>query len=147
MNRPYCPPHRHCRESQNAVKHCGFSGVWQSQTFPTGIYLFNNNILQRLRDQFIQQLNSYIDTSPKFIKFRMFKLNFEKENDLISLQPALWIPLCKFKCRNHKLPLQKFRKKSDCVLIRLRIKMSFICLVENVITRKTHIHTSLDSYF
>ena len=34
---------------------CGFSGVWQSQTIPTGIDLFNNNILQPLRDQFIQQ--------------------------------------------------------------------------------------------
>ena len=37
----------------------------------------------------------------------MFKLNFERENYLISLPPALWIPLCKFSCRNHKLPVEK----------------------------------------
>ena len=43
----------------------------------------------------------------------MFKLNFEKENDLISLPPALWIPLCKFRCRNHNLPVEKFRRNSE----------------------------------
>ena len=58
---------------------CSFSGVWQSQTIPTGMDLFNNNILQRLRDQFIQQWNSDINNSPKSINFRMFKLNFERE--------------------------------------------------------------------
>ena len=40
----------------------------------------------------------------------MFKLNFEKENYLISLPPAVSIPLCKFRCRNHKLPAEKFRQ-------------------------------------
>ena len=88
---------------------CGFSRVWQSQTIPTGIDLFNNNILQRLRDQFIQQWNSDIDNSPKSLNFRMFKLNFGRENYLISQLPALSIPLCKFTCRNHKLP--KFRRQ------------------------------------
>ena len=88
-------------------------GVLQSQTIPTGIDLFNNNILQRLRDQFTQQWNSDIDNSPKSINFRMFKLNFEKENYLIVLPPALWIPLCKFRCRNHKLPVEKFRQNSE----------------------------------
>ena len=91
----------------------GFSGVWQSQTIPTGIDLFNNNILQRLRDQFIQQWNSDIDNSPEFINFRMLKLNFDIEKYLISLPSALWIPLCKFRCRNHKLPVEKFRQNSE----------------------------------
>ena len=68
------------------------------------IYMFNNTILQRLRDQFIQQWNSDINNSPKSLNFRMFKLNFKRENYLISLPAALRIPLCKFKCRNHKLP-------------------------------------------
>ena len=48
----------------------------------TGIDLFNSHILQRLRDQFIQQWNSDIDNSPESINFRMFKLNFERENYL-----------------------------------------------------------------
>ena len=43
----------------------------------------------------------------------MFKLNFERENYLISLPPALWIPLCKFRCRNHKLPVENFRQNSE----------------------------------
>ena len=43
----------------------------------------------------------------------MFKLNFERENDLISLPPTLSIPLCKFRCRNHKLPVEKFRQNSE----------------------------------
>ena len=87
--------------------------VWRSQTIPTGIDLFNNNILQRLRDQFIQQWNSDIDNSPKSNNFRMFKLNFEREIYLSSPPPALWIQLCKFRCRNHKLPVEKFRQNSE----------------------------------
>ena len=43
----------------------------------------------------------------------MFNLIFERENYLISLPPALWIPLCKFRCRNHKLPVEKCRHNSE----------------------------------
>ena len=68
-----------------SLSDCGFSGVWQSQTIPTGVDLFNNNMLQRLRDQFTQQWNSDIDNSPKSSNFRMFKQNFEREHYLISL--------------------------------------------------------------
>ena len=67
----------------------GFSGVWQSQTIPTIIDPFNNNILQRLRDQLIQQWKSDIANSPKSIHFRMLKLSFERENYLTNLPPAL----------------------------------------------------------
>ena len=45
---------------------CGFSGVWRSQTISTRIDRFNK-ILQRLRDQFIQQWNFDINNSPKSI--------------------------------------------------------------------------------
>ena len=82
----------------------------KSQTIPTGIDLFNNTLLRRLRDQFIQQLNSDIDNSPKSINFRMFKLHFEKGNYLTNLPPALWIPLWKFRCRNHRLPIQQIQR-------------------------------------
>ena len=75
--------------------------------------LFNNNILQRLWDQFLQQSNSDIDNNPKSINFRMFKLTFERENYLISLPPALWIPLYKLRCQNHKLPVEKFRQNLE----------------------------------
>ena len=57
---------------------CGFSGVLQSQTISTIIDLFNNNMLQRLRDQLIQQWNFDIDNSLKSINFRMLKLSFER---------------------------------------------------------------------
>ena len=79
------------------LSNCSFSGVRQSQTIPTGMDLSNNNILQRLRDQFIQQWNSDINNSPKSINFRMFKLNFDMKNYLINLPAALRIPLSKFR--------------------------------------------------
>ena len=59
------------------------------------------------------QRNSDIDNSPKSINSRMFKLNFERENYLISLPLALWIPLYIFRCRNHKIPVEKFRQNSE----------------------------------
>ena len=43
----------------------------------------------------------------------MFKLNFERENYLTNLPPALCIPLCKFRCRNHRLLVEKIRPNLD----------------------------------
>ena len=92
---------------------CGFPGVWQSQSIPTGLDWFSNNISQRLNGQFIQKYNSDIGNSPKAINYIMFKHTFQQENYLIDLPPGLWIPLCKFRCRNHRLPVEKFRQNSD----------------------------------
>ena len=58
----------------------------------------------------------------------MFKINFERENYLISLPPALWILLCKFGCRNHKLPDEKFRQNSEDI----NLKYCFLCHINEV---------------
>ena len=58
----------------------------------------------------------------------MFKKKFERENYLISLTPALWIPLCKFGCRNHKLPDEKFRQNSEDI----DLKYCFLCHINEV---------------
>ena len=54
--------------------------------------------------------------APNPLTSKCSKLNFFKENYLISLPPALWIPLCKFRCRNHKLPVEKFRGQKFKIL-------------------------------
>ena len=47
------------------------------------------------------------------ITFRIFKLNFKRENNQINLLSELWVPLYKFRCRNHKLPIEKFGPSSE----------------------------------
>ena len=60
----------------------------------------------RLRDQFIHQWITEINESGKCIIYRTFKTTFTFENYLISLPRKLKIIFTKFRCRNHRLPIE-----------------------------------------
>ena len=72
---------------------------------------FKSVISNRLKDQFIQLWNETINRSGKCINYRMFKSEFKLENYLINLPFPSRKLLAKFRCRNHKLPIEK-----DCHL-------------------------------
>ena len=64
----------------------------------------------------------------KAINFRMFKLNFERENYLINQPSTLWIPLCTFIRQNHRLPLENFRQN----LVNRNLRHCTLCHINEV---------------
>ena len=90
---------------------CGFPYLWLNQDLNCSVHWFKSVISNRLKDQFIQLWNETINRSGKCINYRMFKSEFKLENYLINLPFPSRKLLAKFRCRNHKLPIEK-----DCHL-------------------------------
>ena len=90
---------------------CGFPYLWLNQDLNCSVDWFKSVISNRLKDQFIQLWNETINRSGKCINYRMFVSEFKLENYLINLPFPSRKLLAKFRCRNHKLPIEK-----DCHL-------------------------------
>lgn len=91
---------------KKALNDTGFSGFWNDQNVTGSIEWFKTTLRIRLRDQFIQTWASQIFNSTKCSNYRMFKENFEFEKYLLQLPPRLRLIMSKFRCRNHRLPIE-----------------------------------------
>ena len=91
---------------KDTLNNIGLSGIWNSQSLPASRDCFRQSIKVRLRDQFIHQWITEINESRKCIIYRTFKTTFTFENYLISLPRKLKIIFSKFRCRNHRLPIE-----------------------------------------
>ena len=91
---------------KSILNNSGFSGIWLSQAIPYSIDNFRNLIKLRLRDQFIQKWHDGISQGGKCTNYRMFKLTFRLERYLIELPDQLCKSLTRFRCRNHRLPIE-----------------------------------------
>ena len=67
--------------------------------------LIKKAINQRLNDMFYQQWHSNISEMSSCTFYRMFKCDFKLEKYLLKLNKSEQINLCKFRCRNTKLPV------------------------------------------
>lgn len=84
------------------------SECWQRQVVDSPVY-FKNTVKNIVRDQFIQSWNSNIQESNKCLNYRIYKSDFVFEEYFKVLPANLAIVLCKFRCTNHKLPIEKGR--------------------------------------
>ncbi len=86
----------------------GFSNVFRTHEFPSVDWLIRA-VKLRLQDQYIQQWNSLVQTSPKSISYRLYKVNWGMEQYLLKLPSILRICMCKFRTSNHRLAIEKLR--------------------------------------
>lgn len=93
---------------ENTLNLCGYSEYWLNQTVPEQCCL-SRMIKARLVDQFKQTWYSDVYDSPKCLNYRIFKTTHCYENYLNILPSDLRIALSKFRCVNHKLPIEKGR--------------------------------------
>ena len=91
---------------RNTLNNCGFSLYWINQDVPGSLKWFKSQLYQRLCDQFKQNWSEEVCSSGKCVNYRMFKVNFEFEKYLIKLSPQLRRYVCRFRCRNHRLPVE-----------------------------------------
>jgi hypothetical protein len=83
----------------------GLSNIWDTQTFPSLAWL-KNHMKQISKDQFVQDWHSQIFDSGKCLNYRVFKTEFKCEPYILSLPDNFRHTLTKFRCRNHKLPIE-----------------------------------------
>ena len=94
----------------NILNECGFSYIWLSHNFALfdKKWLFHS-IKDILFDQFKQKWTSEIENSSRGISYRLFKQEFGFESYLDRLKGKDRNIMCRFRCSNHKLPIETGR--------------------------------------
>ena len=91
---------------KNLLNNCGFTEYWTNQSFPNSLNWFKETVKQRINDQYVQTWNDNVFHSGKCTNYRMFKTRFAFENYLVTLPLKYRRSFTRFRCRNHKLPIE-----------------------------------------
>lgn len=87
---------------------CGMSNVWHCQDYFNKKWI-KLSIEQKLKDQFRQEWCADLHQSAKSLCYRIFKTEFKFEKYLSILPFNFLYTLCKFRCGNHRLPVETGR--------------------------------------
>ena len=92
------------------LNNVGLSGMWVNQfSLPCTENYFKAKITRCLKDQYIQQWFSDLDTKEVFYNYRLFKNQLYLENYLHILPENLSVMFARFRTLNHRLPIQRGR--------------------------------------
>ena len=91
---------------KSALLSAGFGYVWRDQKIPRTLEYFKIVFKTRLKDQFLQTWTGDIASNAKCINYRMYKSDISLEFYLIFLPIKLRTVSSRFRCRNHKLPVE-----------------------------------------
>ena len=93
---------------KETLENCGLAGVWISHQFRNPKHLAT--IVKRtLKDQYIQNWQAGLQNTTKTAIYKEIKQSWGFENYLLQLPESQRITLCKFRCGNHKLPIETGR--------------------------------------
>lgn len=101
----------HCQwiaKVKTILNDLGCTNYWLSQSIPN-LDTFKSRIKTLLNDQCLQNWNSSVNVSPKLLNYRIFKTELKLEKYLTCLPKNLSLELCKFRCLNSKIPIEKGR--------------------------------------
>jgi hypothetical protein len=90
---------------KSILNNVGLGYVWNDQN-PVNVKWLKYQVFLTLKDQFVQKWRSEVWHSGKCINYRIFKSDFTFENYLLHLPENLRVKYTRFRCRNHKLPIE-----------------------------------------
>jgi hypothetical protein len=67
---------------------------------------FRKRVEKVLTDQYIQMWTGEVDELSKCLNYRIYKKSYDVENYFNMLSPGLSRFLCRFRCMNHRLPIE-----------------------------------------
>ena len=111
---------------QRTLEQNGLGEFWADQRCLNPEYL-SMILSTRLRDQYSQNWAAAVWESRTGIFYRSFKTEFGFENYLRALPDNLKIPLCRFRCSNHPLPIETGRYDGTAREDRLCTKCDMQC--------------------
>ena len=94
---------------RNTLNDLGYGEFWMNQTVTGSYEWFKVIVKLRLGDQFKQKWAQEVHESGKCVNYRIFKVDFGLEPYLLQLSPLLRKFMSKFRCRNHRLPVESAR--------------------------------------
>lgn len=93
---------------RNILISCGYSGFWNSQTFPNKKWLIKST-KQKLTDLYINEWKNECESNTSCYIYRIFKTEFGYENYLSKVPSKFRNFLLNIRTRNHKLPIETGR--------------------------------------
>ena len=96
-----------CAKIHNILNVTGLSYVWNWEGISN--FRLNKLLKQRLSDSFIQNWNSDLYDNTLCSNYKALKFNFGFEKYLITLDEDLRVPLTKYRCGSHHLPISEGR--------------------------------------
>ena len=90
---------------KDTLNFCGMSNIWDNELDGYSSNYVKKALKLRLADNFTQDWNNSVHGHDQCVNYRMFKENFIFEKYLTSLDYKDRITFCKFRCRNHFLPI------------------------------------------
>jgi hypothetical protein len=94
---------------ENTFHHCGMSHFWFNEIGNYSPRYVKQAVKLRLLDNFTQSWSTSVNEHNQCTIYRMFKENLILEQYLSRLPYKERITLCKFRCRNHHLPVTRNR--------------------------------------
>ena len=91
---------------------CGFSGIWDNQSFPNRNWLVNST-RQKMIDLPLNEWTSQIESNSSCYIYRRFKQKFGFDEYLINAPAKFRQYLIKFRTRNHRLPIKTAMAKNS----------------------------------
>ena len=101
----------HCEwvaKIKSILDNIGCTEYWIMQSIPNLNY-FKSKVKSSLYDQYLQNWSSNVYNSSKCLNYRIYKTELKLEKYLLCLPTNLAIALCKFRCLNSNLPVEKGR--------------------------------------
>ena len=111
----------------------GFSNLWNSDAISL---LRVNNVIEHLRDQYLQKWFSEVHSMSKLSTYRTFKLQFNMEKYFYCVKNDKYrSELIRFKCSSHNLEIETGRYQQNridrnqriCRLARMNIIVLLVC--------------------
>ena len=84
----------------------GFGYVWRDQKIPRTLEYLKKKIKTRLKDQYLQTWTDDVASNAKCLNYRMFKSDISLEFYITFPPMKLRTVFSRFRCRNHKLPVE-----------------------------------------
>ena len=101
-----------CGKIHEILNNNGLTYVWNWDNIST--FRLKKLIQQRINDAFTQNWSSDMSVSTLCTNYKALKLNFGFENYLIRLDNCLRIPITRFRCGSHNLPISERRFDGIC---------------------------------
>ena len=95
---------------RNTLVECGLDSVWQTHRFTSPKNLCKN-VEICLKEIYVRSWRNALENSNKALLYRNFKTKFEQEKYIHQLPDTYIIAIARFRCSNHKLPIEQGRKR------------------------------------
>ena len=91
---------------RSILQKCDLYYYWYNQSLMHKMDFLKDKVKQKLKEIYINQWNKDVDALSKCLNYRVYKQEHKLENYFVKLSPSLCNFYNRFRCMNHRLPIE-----------------------------------------